>query len=217
MALRVLMLSGGFDSVATLYHMCQTYVPGDTLHVHHICYETSQGRSRAEGIAVKNILEYCRDNFSHEIHFSSSGLDWGGMEYATPDIVPVMFTAALVIRSLHKKDNGRVPKTYISTGATNDDNKITWPEGFMESPRMKNGRQIFANCFFDYRPQDIPEFIYPLLNRELEDCYRDLPEELRRHALSCRTPHYASGEAVPCGHCMACKKITRCRRLLNEI
>jgi hypothetical protein len=61
MATKLVMFSGGLDSLGMTYLMLKAATDNE-LHIHHINIENVEGRTRAEAEAVKLAIEYFRAN-----------------------------------------------------------------------------------------------------------------------------------------------------------
>ena len=61
MATKLILFSGGLDSLAMTYLMLKSAKDND-LHIHHINIENIESRAKAEATAVKSAVEYFQTN-----------------------------------------------------------------------------------------------------------------------------------------------------------
>lgn len=207
--INIIMLSGGIDSTALLIKYLKE--TNYFIHVHHIILKNYNNRWRAEKRAVKNIIEYCRNNY-RRFGFSCSRIDIPDFKigFTGLDVVTAGFTAGMVVRAMQNqfihKNNTFYDAKYLVSATKSD-----FPNGLDEmnsAVRMTQSKYMFKLHFLDYRDlgYKIPERIYPIIDYTKEDLYNKyIPEELKEYVWTCRTPSFVGNEIVPCGMCAACQ------------
>ena len=190
----LVMLSGGVDSTAALWHTLNHRYEYCKVHVHHIHIHNLEGRWKIEAQAVKAILKYMEKHAPIPFTYSESVI-------AVPSVGKNFLFDAEPISFITGYMTSRDPSiTKVVIGATNDDFRRN-----TTSNAIKRGKAIH-NAFHDEKNDHSGAIKnYPLKDLTKQAAYDLLPPELARLTWSCRTPLLANGSYIECGTCKACK------------
>ncbi len=189
----LVLLSGGIDSTAALWHVLHHPEEYGEVHVHHIHIQNLEGRWRAEEIAVKNILAYMRKNAPTPFTSSESTI-------RTPSFNNKFLYDVEVMGFVTGYMTSRDPKiNKVIIGATATDFELGVDESVMRGKRTHNA--------FHPEEEDHSARVkeYPHSHLTKKEVYSTVPQELAKLTWSCRTPHYADGKPIECGRCKTCK------------
>ncbi len=185
----IVMLSGGLDSVVVLFNVLAE--TRQRVHAHHIEIDNYEGRARAETLALKKIIAYCRKNirdFEYTTSRSEFHLGLGG----GTDLTLAMFEAARVTKAL----GGAIDIVY-----TGHVTSTFW--------EMSEGAAVFNAAFINRKFK--PEWLRPLgrvageYRQRKINIYESIPHKLADMTWSCREPVSRGRGFVICGKCRACK------------
>ncbi len=190
----LVMLSGGIDSTAALWHVLHRPDEYGEIHVHHIHIQNLEARWRAEAEAVKNVLAYMRKNAPTPFTSSESTIN-------TPSFSNKFLFDVEVMGFLTGYMSSRDPKiSKVIIGATGTDFELGVDESVMRGKRLHNA--------FHPEEEDHSARVkeYPHRHLSKKEVYDSVPPELAKLTWSCRTPHYADGKPIECGRCKTCTK-----------
>lgn len=180
----LLMFSGGLDSTGALWKLLQD--TNNKIHLHHLRLVNKENRTKAEDIAVKNIVDYVNQirpvNYSqsyHEYPSYNNAFIWDSDLYN--------FIAGTICISL---PNIKI----VAIGRTKSDTGI--------EERSIRGTNILKLLSPNVKK------IYPVGDMTKIEIYDMLPKELRDMTWSCRTPIYIDENKIKqCGKCKACREL----------
>lgn len=189
----LVMLSGGLDSTAALWHVLHNPEDYGEVLVHHIHIRNLEARWRAEAIAVKNILAYMEKHAPATFTFSQSTIEVPHFGYKFMFDVEAM---GFITGYMTSRDPS-ISKVVI--GATGTDFELGVNDSVMRGKRMHNA----------YHPDETDHSAqikeYPHRHLTKAEVYKTIPLELAKLTWSCRTPHYADGKPIECGRCKTCR------------
>lgn len=189
----LVMLSGGIDSTAALWHVLNHAEDYGQIHVHHIHIQNIENRWKAEAAAVKKILSYMKNNSPAPFVTSESTINTPTFGKSFMYDVEVM---GFVTGYMTSRDSSF---TKVVIGATGTDFEMGVDGSVMKGKRAHNAFHPDEN---DHSAR-VKE--YPHKNLSKDAVYKTLPPELAKLTWSCRTPHYADGLPIECGVCKTCK------------
>jgi len=180
----LLMFSGGLDSTGALWKLLQD--ESNKIHLHHLRLVNKENRTKAEDIAVQNIIEYINQirsvNYSqsyHEYPSYNNAFIWDSDLYN--------FIAGTICMSLKNIKSVAIGRTKSDTGI---------------EERANRGTKIFKLLAPNV------EKIYPVGEMTKIEIHNMLPKELRDMTWSCRTPIYMDENMIKeCGKCKACREL----------
>lgn len=189
----LVMLSGGIDSTAALWHVLHNPKDYGEVHVHHIHIKNLEARWKAEAMAVESVLAYMRQNAPTPFTKSESTI-------AVPHFGNKFMYDVEAMGFITGYMTSRDPNiTKVVIAATATDFELGVSSSVMRGKRMHNA----------YHPDEedhsarIKEYPHKYLTKE--EVYKTVPPELAVLTWSCRTPHYADGKPIECGRCKTCK------------
>lgn len=190
----LVMLSGGADSTATLWHVLNRPDQYNDVHVHHVHIHNVEGRWKIEAQAVKAILKYMGQHAPTAFTSSESVI-------AIPAVGKQFLFDTEVVSFVTGYMTSRDPSiTKVVIGATGDDfNRPT------TSNAVKKGRAVH-NAFHE-NVDDHSSVIkdYPLKDLTKQEAYDTMPPDLACLTWSCRTPRKSGGSFIECGVCKTCR------------
>lgn len=197
------MFSGGIDSAGVLHQlMTDEKYKELPLVVHHIHIVNRENRAKAEAVAVKNILNYYKENSIKKFLYTESTFNTAGFAPLQSkrfpfdmDICAFMAGNLCAARkSIRQVAMGRT-KTDVDNGG----------DGFLL--RMKRAQGIFRNVVaLDMK--EAPEYIFPVVDYTKKEIWEFLPEEVRTNCWWCRKPIYSETESPkPCTKCQTCQDV----------
>lgn len=188
----LVMLSGGIDSTAALWHVLNNPKRYGQIHVHHIHMQNIEARWKAEAVAVKAILEYMRKHTSVEFTASESYINTPhlGREFMFDTEAISFITGYMTSR------DSQITKVVI--GATGTD----FTRGVTDA--VKRGRKIHNAFHSENIDHNTMVKEYPMSHLSKLQVHKTLPAELALLTWSCRTPVYLKGIPTECGKCKTC-------------
>ena len=188
----LLMFSGGLDSTGVFWKLIQKNEP---LLVHHLYLSNKENRTKAEEIAVKNIVDYMKKikNFSYSESYHEYPSHNGNFMWDSDIYNFVAGTICISVRSIKE----------VAIGRTKSD------AGFEQ--RAERGTKILNLLAPNVNK------IYPVEDMTKKEVYKMLPENLRELTWSCRTPVYKENNIEICKRCKTCLEILQINRELNGI
>ena len=195
----LLMLSGGADSTAALWHVLNHNNEYGTIHVHHIHIHNVEGRWKVEAQAVKAILAYMRAHVSASFTYSESVM-------AIPAVDKQFLFDTEVVSFITGYFTSRDPSiTKVVIGATGSDFERTTTT----SNAVTRGKSIH-NAFHEATDDHSGAIkVYPLKDLTKQEAYDTLPPDLARLTWSCRTPRKSGDSFIECGVCKTCRRELR--------
>lgn len=188
----LVMLSGGMDSTAALWHVLNQPDKYGQVHVHHIHIQNLEARTKAEADAVKAVLGYMRTHAPTSFTTSESTISTPhfGRKFLFDVEVMGFITGYMTSRDPHI--------TKVVIGATGTDFAMGVSHSVARGKALHNA--------FHTKDKDHSAAIkeYPHANLTKEEVYKTLPPDLAVLTWSCRTPRYANGKAIECGRCKTC-------------
>lgn len=184
------MLSGGLDSLGTLYKvLTEDAYSNYTVHIHHINIYNIENRFAAEKTAVTNILSTLNDlEFYYEYSESSITIPAYNNHFMF-DTDALNFFAGYIC-------SVNPDIEIVAMGMTaSDDNLIA-------SDRLNRANNLLS-AFVNVKK------IYPVLNMTKKQIYALLPEQLKTKFWSCRQPVYTMNTAIYCGVCKTCQQLQK--------
>lgn len=188
----LVMLSGGIDSTAALWHVLNHPETYGEVHVHHIHIQNIEKRWQAEAIAVKNVLNYMRKHAKSPFVTSESTIN-------TPTFGTNFMYDVEVMGFITGYMTSRDPSfTKVVIAATATDFELGVESSVLRGKRAHNA----------FHPEEddhsarIKE--YPHSHLTKAEVYKTMPPELAKLTWSCRTPRYVNGKPVACGRCKTC-------------
>ncbi len=180
----LLMFSGGLDSTGALWKLIQN--KKNIVHIYHLHLANKENRTKAEGIAVKKIVDYIT-KISH-VNYSESYHQYPSYNNSFMfDSDLYNFMAGTVCKSLPNIQK-------VAIGRTKSD--------FGIEERSMRGTNILRLLSPNI------EKIYPVGDMTKIEIYNMLPKELRDMTWSCRTPVYVSEKIIKeCGQCKTCREL----------
>jgi 7-cyano-7-deazaguanine synthase in queuosine biosynthesis len=212
MPIKIIMLSGGFDSTGLLFWALGR--PEWHVIAHHINLVNYERRADLEAVAVGKILSYLRRH-DFEYDYTSSRIENMDPVFYEKDIVNVGFIAAVIAQSTFKRyrrANGSSPDIEVFTGGTLEDHvdeQISTGAGIAKKNRVFDAML----CDFDYPVAVRPRISIPFKNSPKRELVKYIPAKLLPHLWTCRTPTRRGGQFVECGSCVSCER----KKLIAEI
>lgn len=180
-------LSGGVDSAYGLYLCLRA---GCDVLVHHIRLANHEGRQDVEQRAVRDILEWLRQqDLPGRMTYVESAFDYGTLRYIVKDIwIWTLYTGIILTDPEHR--DRAVALTSVHADSPNG------PDS--DSSKERRRKAILeAVCGFQ------PEVFYPIAHLSKVDAARECPLELLKRCWWCRTPR----NGKPCLRCITCKRL----------
>lgn len=196
----LLMLSGGMDSVSLAWNLLEH--TNQTVHIHSIHLDNSEGRCKAEGQAIHNSINWLKEN-QRPFEFSSSFYSWKHKYPGGRDMALALFQAARVMGGV------ATPFTAVYTGDYNM-GKEESAEAYGVLNALSTGKKyktVWATPI-DYMSKTPIE-------RSL-GVYLGMPEQLRNMYWSCRTPKETPSGFLTCGVCHACVRQHDIHKAIKE-
>lgn len=188
----LVMLSGGIDSTAALWHVLHHPDDYGEVLVHHIHIKNLEGRWLAEAMAVKNVLAYMKEHAPTPFTYSKSTIE---VPHFGNHFMFDVEAMGFITGYMTSRDKG-ITKVVIA--ATKTDFDLGVDGSVMRGKRAHNS----------YHPNEedhsarIKE--YPHSHLTKAEVYKTVPPELAALTWSCRTPRYADGKPIECGRCKTC-------------
>ena len=195
----LLMFSGGLDSTAALWQLLQN--KENKVHIHHLNIINKQNRTKAEYIAVNNIISYISKYYKTK--YSESYHTCPEYSYIEEQ------KDAFIIRQSFMFD-GDLYNFIAGTICTSLPNIKSMAIGRTKSDSEEIStmkRAIIGTNIFKLLAPNV-EKIYPVVHLTKTEVYNILPKELRDMTWSCRTPVYINEEIIKeCGKCKTCLEL----------
>jgi len=188
----LVMLSGGIDSTAALWHVLNRPDEYGQVHVHHAHIQNIEGRWQAEAAAVKSVLAYMRQHSPTPFTDSESTIN-------TPNFGGHFLFDTEVTGFITGYMTSRDPLiNKVIFGATGTD--------FARGVSRAVGRGKALHNAYHPDEEDHSNAVkeYPHSHLTKEEVYKTLPPDLALLTWSCRTPHYVDGKPLECGRCKTC-------------
>jgi 7-cyano-7-deazaguanine synthase in queuosine biosynthesis len=189
MATKLILLSGGLDSLCMTHLMLEDALDND-IHIHHTNITNVEGRANAEADAVKRAIEYFQTNNYPKFVYTESTIaapSFGRSFMYDSDAVNFM---AGYVCSMDEDI------TEVAIGLNKSDTNGP------NTTRIQKANQLLA--LFTTATK-----VYPVKDYTKQEMYDLLPAELRTMFWSCRTPKYIDDKAHQCGHCYTCQQIQK--------
>ena len=202
MVIRLLMLSGGFDSTAGLVKLLTE--TKEDVWCHHVVLKNHERRNEAETQAVNSIVKYCRDNY-RPFKFSTSEFSYHDTYFPGWDVLTIGYIATIAATALQNRVLeawGDYVDVEVVFGINKDDVDFI-------AHRKEKMESVFKSAFLDYETLGIPEptISYIVSDMTKRDIVEYIPEDLRKLVWSCRTPQKVDTDFVECGNCVSCKML----------
>lgn len=198
----LVMLSGGIDSTAALWHVLNNPESYGNIHVHHINIQNNEGRWRVESAAVNAIYEYLRSHLSTTFSTSESTIN-------TPSFQNnFLYDAEIIgfITGYMTSRDSSIKKVIIGATGTDWDRQDNISKTVERSKSMHNA--FYADSI-DHS-SSVKEF--PLRDMTKQEVYDSLPSDLALLTWSCRQPRIGNGRFIECGICKTCSDLQKLRR-----
>lgn len=198
----LVMLSGGLDSVYSLYRMLKE--SDDEILVHHLHLVNKENRHIIEAESCKQVMAYCRQHFG-DIPYTESTVDHSMFSAFGLDSFIVSYMAGVVARNYGEQTGKRIPR---------------WIWGYcieeQDSSDPRHYEQLENICAVASYPFEHPvrEYISPVISKAAQAEY--MPEELVAASWSCRAPVWTVRGPRECGVCHTCKVMMPIRERYPE-
>jgi 7-cyano-7-deazaguanine synthase in queuosine biosynthesis len=188
----LVMLSGGIDSTAALWHVLNRPDEYGQVHVHHVHMQNVESRWRAEAAAVQAVLVYMKQHAPTPFTTSESAI-------STPHFGGKFLFDTEVISFITGYMTSRDPLiTKVIIGATGTDFALGASQAVARGKAIHNAFHLKK----DDHSAAVKEYPHAKLTKE--EVYKTLPPDLAVLTWSCRTPRYKDGKPIECGHCKTC-------------
>lgn len=188
----LVMLSGGNDSTAALWHVLHHPEEYGEVHVHHVHMQNIEARWKAEAQAVKAVLDYMRRHAPTSFTTSESTINAPhlGGKFLFDTEVTGFITGYMTSR------DPKITKVVFGVTATDFTRGV--------SQAVLRGKALHNAFHLNEGDHSAAVKEYPLSHLTKEETYKTLPPDLAVLTWSCRTPHYADGKPIECGKCKTC-------------
>lgn len=202
MIVQLLMLSGGYDSTASLVKLLSE--TKDDVWVHHVVLKNDEQRNEVETKSVKDIVEYCRKKY-RPFKFSSSEFSYYDHYFLGWDILTVGYISTVIATSIQNRvfeALGEYPEVKVIYGISKND--TGWLAD--RKPRLE---AMFKSNFMNCSEMGIPEpsILYIVDHMPKQEVIEYIPEDLRGMVWACRTPQKVGNDFVACGNCVSCQML----------
>jgi 7-cyano-7-deazaguanine synthase in queuosine biosynthesis len=188
----LVMLSGGIDSTAALWHVLNRPKEYGKIHVHHIDIQNVESRWIAEAAAVKAVLEYMTKHAPASFTKTNSIIN-------TPSFSNKFLFDTEVLNFITGYMTSRDPLiNKVIIGGTATDFAMQGSEA------IKRGKAIHNSFHPEEKDHSTRVKEYPHAHLTKEEVYKTMPSDLAILTWSCRTPHYINGKPIECGKCKTC-------------
>ena len=209
MKIKIIMLSGGYDSTGLLFWALSRY-PESSVVAHHICLVNAERRHALESEAVARIEEYAASR-ALPCRFSRSKVENMNPHHYGRDIVHAGFMGAQIAAAAFYEHRRHYPQVDVYTGGTIEDgvdDQIEQRDGIWKK------HAIFNAYFADWKPHwPKPTISAPMKDATKESVARHIPAELMPHIVTCRRPVISPAGVFECGACVSCAR----KRLIAEV
>jgi 7-cyano-7-deazaguanine synthase in queuosine biosynthesis len=188
----LVMLSGGIDSTAALWHVLNLPDEYEQVHIHHIHIQNIEARWKAEAAAVKSVLAYMRKHTSMSFTTSESIINTPtfGNNFLFDSETIGFVTGYMTSRDPHIN--------IVIIGGTATDFAME------ASDAVSRGKAIHNAFHLEEKDHSGAVKQYPHRHLTKKQVYNTLPPELALLTWSCRTPRYVNGKPRECGQCKTC-------------
>ncbi len=184
----LVMLSGGLDSVYTLWKLLTE--TDDTVLVHHINFVNFERRYVIEAERCRKIVEYLQKQV-REFQYSETTLDRRSQLFAGYDTMACGYEVGIVASSFLLKHNRAVDRWTVGSCLEEGGWSARW-------------RYVEDSVKSSAYPLQAPEFFtLPIVSKQEE--IDAVPSELLRLTWACRRPILTEAGYEPCGVCQTCK------------
>ena len=209
---KIVLLSGGHDSTGLLFKLLEEQ-GSENLFAHFINMNDPEGRHVCEARAVSMIVSYIRLNYEPALRLTTSSFQFNNTTFFMPDMPIIAFHAALATREVIDdvwRSRGIRP-VEVYTGGHRDDPAEHGPQQLKE---RYDQLQIIFNSFFYVYPDDCPRPVlkYPAGDKSKSDLVSYIPENVRPHVWSCRSPQGNDTIKIQCGSCFPCQQLAKIYR-----
>jgi 7-cyano-7-deazaguanine synthase in queuosine biosynthesis len=181
---RLVMLSGGVDSTASLYIYLKQN-PTHWVYVHHCNMLSPGNRVKEETRSARDVVEWIKQNVSENITYTETDFSYRDLAHIVQDIEVMGFLTGLILRS----------RTYhiekVTINASLHD--FALPGYQIRAKRRFKIIEAMTNRLIEY------DYIIKDMTRE--QVIKSIPSELLRLTHFCRRP--VNGEN--CQECVTCK------------
>jgi 7-cyano-7-deazaguanine synthase in queuosine biosynthesis len=196
MKIKIVMLSGGYDSTGLLFWALRN--PEWFVHVHHVELRNAEMRWEHESRSVAAIISYLNARpFGFE--YSQSMIENFDPWFAEKDIVNVGFMAAQVARGVFLAHRRFVPEVEVFTGGTLEDHCNEQMERMDGIGRKTALFNLLMGNWPDRLPR--PVISIPFADTPKRDVMQYIPSDLLPRLWTCRNPIRGGFE---CGTCKSC-------------
>jgi 7-cyano-7-deazaguanine synthase in queuosine biosynthesis len=196
MKIKIVMLSGGYDSTGLLFWALRN--PEWAVHVHHVELRNADMRWEYESRSVAEIVSYLNAH-GMVFEYSQSVIENFDPWFAEKDIVNVGFMAAQVARGVFLAHRRFVPEVEVFTGGTLEDHCSEQMERMDGIGRKTALFNLLMSNWPDRLPR--PAITIPFANTPKQDVIPYIPTDLLPKLWTCRHPIQDGGE---CGSCKSC-------------
>ena len=185
----LVMLSGGIDSVYTLWD-----VLANSTHeviAHHVHFLNAEMRVTPEARACKNIVRWLQQNV-RPLTYSETTLDRQNLRFFGHDMVAIGFEAGLAAQNY--RYNHDVAVDYWRVGSCLEEGgwSSRWPH-------------VLSCCAAASHPFAPPEYLQaPIISKRAQ--FEAMPRALSAMTWGCRRPVWNANIAMPCGECLTCRE-----------
>ena len=184
----LVMLSGGLDSVYTLWKLLTE--TDDAILAHHINFVNFERRYVVEAERCRRIVTYLKDHV-RDFRYSETTLDRRSQQFAGYDMMACGYEAGLVANSYLLNQNSRVDRWTVGTCLEEGGWSARWDS--VESCVKASAYPLPAPKFFSL----------PIVSKQEE--IDAVPSELLRLTWACRRPKLTDAGYEPCGVCKTCR------------
>lgn len=199
MKIKIIMLSGGYDSVGLLFWA----IGHSDWHIvaHHIELRNSEKRWEMESKSINAVIDYAKRE-KIEFEYSSSKIENMDPYFCGRDIVNVGFMAAIVATASFIKYKHQKPEIEVFTGGTIEDHvqsQMDTHDGIWKKTAIFNAQ------FADW-PAHIkkPTIRIPFEREPKTKIAKFIPKEIMKKIWTCRNPIKTENGIIKCNLCISC-------------
>ena len=196
------MLSGGLDSVYSLYRMLKEV--DDEILVHHVHLINPENRHIAEARSCELVMDYCRQEFG-DIPYSESTVDHSMFNRFGYDMFIVAYIAGIITRDYAEKTGKQIARWICGN---------CLEEGHGNPERSVYMHRISAASSYPFNGPRC-DALEPYISKADQVGY--LPKELAVGAWSCRNPVWTVQGPQECGQCHTCEIIQPARKQFHRV
>lgn len=201
MIIKIIMLSGGYDSTGLLFWALSH--PEWIVCAHHMILVNREQRHEPEIKSVNEIEKYIdKNNIQCEI--TSSRIEQVDKWYCGKDIVHAALMGAIAASGEFMRHRRSRPQIDVFTGGTMEDDFNTQLEN---RDGIWKKHKIFETYFADWpKHWPVPTISAPLMKEYKKDVVKYIPKELLPHLFTCRIPKKDGEIFLECGKCVSCER-----------